>query len=684
MLKKKLQTIKVRIPVPHNIQNLKAKSVEVSEYKKSPQHSDAEVIRQIKRLCQTTNNENNNNIDIDPKIQAKTLNRDKKEDLSYQIDALADRLNNLKHSKYLPLEFTTTVKDGTPYDYLAKASIGQEKKRLSVTKIIPYRYCELKSMYEVYLGFEMHRSEAMKRGVEIHRTMEINDHPQRPILVESANQESRSLVDVDAEELQPADRSTRQTRRKMVDQTLKRMSRLNNQNVVTLQDPELSDDISVKNPETSFIKDEGKYNQEKDRESWINTTLKDAKTNGERGEAVDKNSIFADIEKAQMVAGTSRRTDELNSKMTLITEAIDKGFQIIPKIRLKGEKEPSGSDAFKLTQTLIRYLQLFRKGTCHEVLVHGFYNPHIEDLIIPSNKKQLIEDDKITISGVIDQLKLQSVQEGAFPLFQKEISEKLEGTETFEQLIKTIEDITRSWVSEQDPMIELVINDDKTRMFNARPTRIVQQQNLVQVGMYAKLLGLLTNNVDFTYHSWLCNMKDRGNEVFEPLSNDVVSFCSICSDLLFNDFLRLKNGEMIDYSDIVDGPYSASGMTKFIYENTTDDTSLDILAGEWIYPPTLAHITARLSQVQLLVKPFFHKKIEVTYLFADPKNSGKLKVIDVSQNQYDEEFINEQIHLGMDLWMGRREPAGPLMPQACKNCEFNHKCQIPLKRQGLL
>lgn len=81
----------------------------------------------------------------------------------------------------------------TPYERLLVSkgedlSHRKNDARLSVTKILPYNWCELKDMFGVYGGmFERVKTKAMARGQAEHAQFEVETHPQRQIRLENGN-----------------------------------------------------------------------------------------------------------------------------------------------------------------------------------------------------------------------------------------------------------------------------------------------------------------------------------------------------------------------------------------------------------------------------------------------------------------------------------------------------------------
>ncbi|QPG75392.1 hypothetical protein FOA43_002746 [Brettanomyces nanus] len=100
----------------------------------------------------------------------------------HKYDSLAQILTANSSATILPLDFIVQ-NDATPYDQLLRAQ-GEDLQhpknhaRLSVTKILPFNWCELKSMFNVYSGvFQKTATKPMLRGKVEHSTYEHATHP---------------------------------------------------------------------------------------------------------------------------------------------------------------------------------------------------------------------------------------------------------------------------------------------------------------------------------------------------------------------------------------------------------------------------------------------------------------------------------------------------------------------------
>lgn len=627
-----MHTLRLKIPFSENVASAKSIKPLTTTRGISPQYTEEQVYQRIDKYCSQlkstrTSSEGANTPPIDRNVRL--FGNDIPS--TAKIDALADYLSNEPNSKYLPLHFVENKHILKPYDELRKLNKTNEKARLSVTKIIPYAFCELKKMYQLYIGDASIETKAMVLGKQIHRNLEVASHPQIQVCLQS--QLGNNLVTMDREVLLSAGSE-------IPNDTPKQQKPQLTPLIQTGQDLKAQlDTLTTK--ESSNLGDKTIVEQPRKTPGII-----DAQDTGQ---------------KSQLVQST---TDE-----------------DVPMIRLKTDKMLVNSNTYKLMQTTTRLLKLLEFGECREVLVHALYNREKDIIVseIPRGDATISADENIVISGIIDELRISSDHENAFETFQKELHQGIKNSNDYDHIFKVIRETCSSWTDDIDPMLYLLVGDVKTRMQKRKPSLQVQYTQLLQVGMYRKLLGLLTKDVNFTYQSWRANMKGRNENVDDPLPNDLVAFCCLSSKLMFNDFKKMKNGIDIEFEGILQKPKdTAINTVRYEFKNQSNDKSIAVLNGVWKNPPTLSYIIARLSQVQMLLRPFLNDRLQITYI-----EQRSNTIFGRAESVYDAEYIQRQIHTGLELWMGTREPSPTNLNINCKNCEFNLKCIIPRKRQGL-
>lgn len=543
-------------------------------------YSDEEVYKAISQLTKIGNISN-----------LKILNKEKNDiellrDIQNPSNSFENRINNLSHylnnnekqeSKYLPNQFIIE-KSLVPYDELCRIN-NDYHSRLSVTKILPKAYCELKDMYQLFIGGINIETKAMVSGRKIHKVLEEQIHPQIDVCLKT--KDSDEVVQIDKQK--------------------------------DLIDVDVS------------IKEEGK-------------------------EQVNK--------------------EENKGKLSEELVMID----------ITDYKISTSSQLYKISQNIVRIINIFKFGKSREILVHILINKKTGEIMRRVPDGGFVDKEHIIISGIVDDLHLSSEHDDAFKTFQKELTEEINKSFDFENTFQAINSKIESWTDLDDPALYLIVNDDKSRSSKFLPSNDYQKSQLLQVGMYRYFLGNLSHNLNFTYESWRFNMITRGESIDDQLDNSDVCFSYFANHYLLNDYIKLKNGEPLDFNGIKSPPIStAIKSSPYIFVNKTNDKSLDVLVGEWKNPPTFAHILARLSQVEYLLNKFISNKLEITYI--DRSSGTKLNVI---HDEYNEKYVENQIHLGMNLWMGKREPYPTNSKQVCKNCDFRVNCKIPDRLKGIL
>lgn len=566
--------LKLRIPIPNSIlqQEKQIKELESKIKKtcldlKEPKFSDDDVYESISKITKIPNTFNKDNTnskeEFNPnKVQLmESIYRAKTVD--DKINILSDYLSNQLNSTFLPDKFINSKKL-IPYEKLCDNEFDNNS-RLSVTKILPNSFCELRKMYRLYLEESAIETPAMINGRKIHKVLEDRVHPQTDIYLKT-KYGAKELLQIDKQQ-----------------------------------------ELNIPQHISSIINEP-------------------ALTNG-------------------------------------ILTTIDISDDIYISVQLQ-----------KISQTINRIINIFKFGKGREILVHALYNKKTNKILTNLPESGIIDKDHIIISGIIDDIYLTSDYDDAFKAFQEELGTEINKQYDFESTFKVIKSKMTQWTDLNDPMLYLVINDDKSIMRRFKPSISNQKNQLLQVGIYRYLLGILSKDINFSYESWRFNMISRREKIDEPLHNSIVSLTCLINQYLLKDYIKLKNGDPINYDGIKNPPSNTynSSAAPYIFQNTTNIESLNILNGEWKNPPTFSHIIARLAQVENLLKTFLSNKLEITYI---DRLNGEL--INSIYGKFNEKYVNDQINLGMDLWLGKREPFPPSNENICKKCEFNRKCKIP-------
>ena len=668
-------TLRLKIPLPDNLRKLKElnhtiiKKSDNDKIVKKRQYSDNEVMDKINSICNVLSVQNDiadskdvNEV-INLNIASNKLVLDSTMSPNDKVNALCKFLSVDSNSEYLPLKISENPRLKTPFEELCdinKSNKNNDKTRLSVTKIIPYSYCELMKIYELYLRDKKVDNINIIKGKQIHRDLELDNHPQMKISIHSNDGDNIVGIDKPVSIIDKNDPIFEVKR----DIPFSNIDKISLKKLVT-------PDNTIESDRERQINHLNQLGVEPTDDSVVSKqpTMID-KTTKMILEVVNKEpviEVIPVIEETKPVFVEDEIPLESEIKTTTDEQAM---FEIMSETAL------FDTQLHKITQSMLRTINLFFNGSSREVLVHGFYSASDNTLSNIDNLK-----DGVIISGIIDDITIASNSENAFEAFSKELKKELDGVYDLDIVFQKIEEKVNYWTDKnfKDSLLYLVINDDKTTARGNVPNAQTRCNHLTQVGIYGMLLTNLVKNLNFTYNSWLENLISRGENVNEPLNNDMVSFCSILSDYLLNDFLKLKNGKSFSFEKNKTSHTNSITEERYKFTNKSNSKKLDILNGEWVNSPTLSHIIMRLAQSQMLLKPLIYNKTQITYI--SQLTHEQVKVI---ENTYNSKEIKNQVDLGMDLWFGKRDPEPTNNERICNYCMFNKKCQIPKKRLGLL
>lgn len=324
---------------------------------------------------------------------------------------------------------------------------------------------------------------------------------------------------------------------------------------------------------------------------------------------------------------------------------------------------PKNTQAFLLLETLERLIVLLRRGSCREVSIHGFYSPKVDKFTIDGY------EDGIPINGTIDELKLVSDDHEVLSRLIKHMNASHVPTGSYDDFIKEFSE----YVENNDPQIQVNIKEYKSRKSGFKPNRYFVRTHLLQASIYYKLFEQGACDAEVYFQSWISESMGRGLHVYEPLDNDTIALCCLVYPRFLEECIKLKYGIGFNFEKVSFKPPKH----PYIFRNTTNRNSLNVLQGTWIYTPTLAHILARVVQVQNLTAPFTGGKVEVEYLNLDRERISEEKA------DFDNEFMEKGVLQGMDLWLGKRDPKATMNKALCIQCEFNDHCKVGVRRVKL-
>lgn len=579
--------------------------------------------------------------------------------LNNKINELSIKLSGSETEPYLP-KVIKNCSDESPFE-LMKRITNNDKLRISVTQILSYTYCELKKIFQIYLKDIEIKTDAMQKGTQLHRGLEVVTHPQITAKIdtvetdENGEKNSRNFIELD--------------KPKELFVEISKMSEASN---ITKTD--IVDNVDI---------DSGKVGHKFDsaNKKW---DRKDTSLVPKEYVEHKPQSVGTLEENMQT---PEKKTEPSESMTTSESTIVVKDTVQEPAIgefnlHLNFHVRYLQAFEYKLSQTLFRLLNLLQYGECREILVHGLYSKKSNKLM--ENLEELeaaSPSDLITISGIVDNLRIESKHSDAFKTYQEELQKQLTSSYDFDTYIQSIQTMRKQWIDpdvkeDDEKLLYITVSDDKTRQRNDMPYKPYQKDALNQAMIYRLLISNLSKDVGFCYKSLSINLDKRGIELYKTMSNELTNACLVGNNFFLNDFKKLKNGKLLNTYCNNKGDLES---TPFIFQNLTNDKRFDDLNGKWEIPPTPSLIISRLAQVHSLLDGFFGNTVSVVYI-----NQANSEVIGSCSQRYTEDSTNSIIKYGMDMWNGRRNPEPAKSKNMCNYCIFKDKCQVQLEFKGLM
>ncbi|KAG7662519.1 EXO5 [[Candida] subhashii] len=382
------------------------------------------------------------------------------------------------------------------------------------------------------------------------------------------------------------------------------------------------------------------------------------------------------------------------------------------RISMLLENSREGKLGVSWSDTIItRLFTLLTKSEAREILLHGYLNLDKREFIDNLEDLQCEGDitSKVLISGIVDHLKLQNIENPAetnlFDLINDVIDSEL--SETDESVLSSI-DLTKFFIDMKSTLpgnsdgYELIMTDVKTRKTDSIPGDIsVLKGAKLQTFYYRQLFELLSHDATFGYYSLIENAKRRHLDVDAPL--DVLSVFKILRQshpIILKDFLKLADGEPIGFAPYdeyqqaheVDEydfglvfqardefqPHAPYNYTNFVERLQELDDEVDYnkilvpLLKIWKTPPTLRYLAARSSQFFNLFHDLIGDKTKIEY-----RNSKSGEIIKTLEYKYDPVLFKLEVANSCTLWTGKRNPKPADSLRKCDFCEYKSHCMIP-------
>ncbi|KAI5951091.1 EXO5 [Candida jiufengensis] len=350
-----------------------------------------------------------------------------------------------------------------------------------------------------------------------------------------------------------------------------------------------------------------------------------------------------------------------------------------------------------------RLFNLVVNSEAREVLVHGYVNLNEEKLITSENFDGF--NDSVLISGVIDLLKFINTNDPTNLDFFVEIQNMIDlkfstKNSTRIDLTSFFKEISEILTNYNKQELNVNIMELKSRSWNQLPNYdSVLKSAKYQTYYYKNMFTNLSQDSKFTYYSLLRNAEIRGCNVDEPLNQILVlKLIRLYSDFLYDDFLKLCNGEPIGF-ELFDNhilknkePYNFgllfqdnsfslndSSTSQFLQDLDEQENSnfnyselLKPLLKPWKTPPTLRYLASRSSQFYTIFQNFINEE----YTYVEYHNSKTEKNFKTIKYKYNPVIFQQQLKQACEFWKGTTKPEFVDNLNKCKYCDFATRCMV--------
>lgn len=571
-----------------------------------------------------------------------------------------------------------------------------KENRINVTSIsMSKKYCELKNMFRLYANLPKDYSKAMLRGNRIHKLLELKVHEQVDVnlIEEETNLKETVELDFDESVFHVNNRESKEMEVVKVLNTDDVLDDLINDQVTNKREiaEEVENDQSYLSAITDNTLDEVDNLSNDNYDNSLlqgNEVVNDIQLQTSDATRINENIIEIDnIEKELTINDNNIKiTKEIPTDMEVnLKNIVDKvgisNFTSQSQTPVEEEEQQmrfihlenleefnNTSSQFIISLQLLfgRLTKLFSEGKTREIRVIGQFDTNTDQLMSTNNKYSGNSNDYITLSGIVDQLEIQSENEGSLEEYLKEIS-NLKYINDFEQWFNEISRVYKSW----DDELSINIRELKTSGRSFIQNDSIQTA-YDQVLIYNKLIRVLNKDYETNFNNYFITCKKRGIDIFKPLPIDLIKFIGISNKFLFNDLWKLKNGQQLNYEDdylneIINNNCNKKGNKLNIPTFVNDINEIYEFYGDWEIQPTTAHIIGRIVQIQSIIKMSNEMFIDF-YIVSENDEKGFKKY-------FSDKLSNEVINKGMNLWLGKRNPIPTTHSSVCNSCPFQNDCQ---------
>lgn len=550
----------------------------------------------------------------------------------------------------------------TPYERdceVKGVSSVQRIARVNVTSIATnQRWCELKTVFRLFAGFGRETSAAMDRGTLIHREHELAVHEQAELCI---------IEDGGASEVFEVD----------YDESIYGLNRMHEENVRDVppvgdlsEDYKLVSDRKYENdPESEFD-----FNINGDAQIVTSgplilsppsiSSISDETFDMRVAETSFSNSLDTKLSTSSLSEQTlidTPNTLEEPLEAAVFNAELEKPLGIVHYSSLSTFHSEQSQFIVSMQQIFGRMTKLLCEGKARELRVIGHYHAEQEHLLDIGHPYTGSPEDYITISGIVDQLELEQLSQGALDLYLREATPI--PRDDFELWFPRISRLLASWDQELNVSVRELKTSKRSYIANDAIETATHQ-----ISIYNRLLRVRDPVSIFTNYALTC--LKRGIDIQAPLPPDLVKVLALSNRFIMKDFSNLKKGRSLQV-DISGIGIHGEKMTGYALTLSSDDAlELQALAGPWTLTPTAAHLIARLAQLHAVIP--LSKNLHIDFHISSTECKRFLRT-------YNDRAAENAIKNGMDLWLGTRDPIPAESPSVCKSCPFQDSCEVGIK-----
>lgn len=532
----------------------------------------------------------------------------------------------------------------SPIEFAAKTS-REFKPRLSVTKLLTDRWCELAKYYEIYAELKFQTTPAVSRGLKLHERLEKITH-----------------VEVDTGSL--------------TDALLNNFEQLLINNSISLNNLKPGDKVLVDGKYVS-IQDYlnlafGNVQEGELSENWadcIISRLFSLFTTSQAREVLVHG--FADFNTQDLCTKIPENSSNEPLNLTLVSGIVD-------EFRLINTENPQNLDLFEEIdhELSLEFDDYF--GDNQVIDLTKFFEI-VKPLVELYDYKIIASDVKTRSLNSLPNQKSQLDSAMVQTFYYRKLLGLLSGESTEKNFsyYSLLENAKQRGADIDAP----ISYDTITQILRKFPYLFLEDfiklANGKDIG-FAPFDEFRAKKGDFNE-----NIDEKGNDENGTDVKAYVKGTDVNADVKGNDKKGTKFHESKADSKINNHTEFNYNLGDYIYgmnfgliddftEFEYDKIYVNLILKKWDTPPTLRYFAARSAQFYELCFGMLGNSTTVEYY-----NSTTGKVFSKLEYQYDEEVVVKNVENGVGFWSGIKEPTPVDDVSKCNYCEFASKCKIP-------